>query len=145
MRGRTLLTIGLTGSIGVAASVACINDTYDGPTTAFAVTPFGACTVAATYTALTAAEVGVYCGTFTCGSTAYALCYGTSWDACNCGIPAGYIAYTGTVTFISGSGSGSSGGSTGSTIGGFGISSTSSSGGSGAGGGSSTGGSSSGG
>jgi hypothetical protein len=99
-----------------------------GASPAVIVSSFGACTMADTYTVLTAVEVASYCsGAFTCGSTAVALCDGSAWSACNCGIPAGYSRYTGTVTFSESSGtrggsSGTSGGSTGTSGGSTGTS-----------------------
>jgi hypothetical protein len=70
---------------------------------------FGRCTQSSTYVRLTIAEY-TYCGyDFRCDSgEPVALCNGTAWTACTCGIPSGFSMYTGTVTFTASSGSAAS-------------------------------------
>jgi|HubBroStandDraft_5_1064220.scaffolds.fasta_scaffold709435_1 hypothetical protein len=105
MRAITLLSIGITALIGVAASAAC-TITISPPVI---VSDFGTCDAADSYAVIDADDASIYCVGLTGCDTYYALCDGTAWNSCACDIPSGYTVVVGSPDF-GGSGGGGDGG-----------------------------------
>jgi hypothetical protein len=106
MRAITLLSLGITALIGVAASAAC-TITISPPVI---VSDFGTCDGADSNAVIGADDASLYCGDLSCGDTYYALCDGTAWDSCACDIPSGYTVLIGSPGFSGGGGGGGDGG-----------------------------------
>jgi hypothetical protein len=83
MRARTtILGIGFTALVGIAATVACsASITFGIPGAGYtAFTPYGSCGVVDGYAVAEASD----CPGVSCASDYYAICNGTAWVGCDC-------------------------------------------------------------
>jgi len=113
MKSQVLLPVGIAAFVGAAAIVACSTSSTPASVT-FTVSPgvptyaytgsLGDCTTEDTYVLISVGD----CGGCT-GTSAYALCDGTSYTDCSCDIPSGSGWTVGTGSSEGGSDSGNGG------------------------------------
>jgi hypothetical protein len=104
----------LSALIGIASMAACSGQVTVAPVT---FNPYGSCD---TYDGValipSGSDYSTYCPGLACQGSYYALCNGTAWDSCSCGIPSGDVEiswsdYGGGVSSGSGADDGGSSGS----------------------------------